>query len=210
MALMAIPARLPGALRRRDVQDSLKTLVPGRRFLAFYGGADNVWHEQIAGWPASGDGGTWAICTSDGDVYNQDMVGGAMATHVVVLPPDGTRPGGLTAGIYGFTRGLNAAEMLGAICRCRVEAITNVASESDLPMPSHVLMWGGQSMTLAEAGLALPPGRRLGGKVSPADAARPPKPPAGPPPGASAASRAWRRACPRSAAGPGGRIGRSV
>ena len=37
-------------------------------------------------------------------------------------------------------------------------------------------------MTLAEAGLALPPARRLGAKVLPADAARPPRPPAGPPP----------------------------
>ena len=158
MAALAIPARLPGALRRRDTLDSLKTLVPGRRFLAFYGGADNVWHEQVAGWPASADGGTWAICTSDdGDVYNQDMVGGTMATHVVVLPPDGTRPGGLAAGIYSFTRGLTAAEMLGAIRRCRVEAITNVASESVLPVPAHVLMWGGRSMTLAEAGLAVLP-----------------------------------------------------
>ena len=182
MAALAVPARLPGALHRRDIQDSLKTLVPGRRFLAFYGGADNVWHEQVAGWPASADGGTWAICTSDGDVYNQDMVGGTMATHVVVLPPDGTRPGGLVAGIYGFTRGLTAAEMLGAIRRCRIEAITNVASESVLPMPMHVVMCGGRTMTLAEAGLALPPGRRLGGKVSPAEAAKPPKPPAGPPP----------------------------
>ena len=99
MASVPVPARLLGALRHRAVQESLRTLAPGRRFLAFYAGADDVWHEQIAGWPASPDGRTWAICTSDGDVYCQDMADGTMPTHVVVLPPAGTRPGGLGAAL---------------------------------------------------------------------------------------------------------------
>ena len=141
-----------------------------------------MWHEQVACWAASVDKKIGSICTSDGDVYNQDMAGGTMATHIVVPPPGGARPGHPAPRcIYGFTHRPTSAEMLGAFRRGRVEAVANVASEDLLPMLSHILMWGGRSMTLAEAGLVLPPARRLATKVFHVHARVGPRPPAAAP-----------------------------
>ena len=174
MALV-VPTQLPGSVRLDATTASLRTLVPGRRILVFYEGADDVWHEQIAAWPVTEDGSWWVICSCDRDIYPQDMAGGTMISHLVVLDDHGTRPVGLGAPIYGFRRGPSETEMVGVIRRGRVSAIAHLAPGSPIPTPSHVLLWNGRRVTTIGVGLDpdLPRTHRIGAKRTPGAPAAP-------------------------------------
>ena len=171
---LPIPPHLPGDISRAAAKASLRSLLPGRRYLCFYAGSDSVWHEQLAGWPVNDT--HWAIYSTDGDVYVQDMTGGSMVSHLVLCGLHGQRPTGLGASIYGFRDSLDDASLLRTIALCRSTTLAARSTYGGVAAldPDDFVCWNGEMKSLTEQGLfgggrryhekrgvGTPPGRAL-------------------------------------------------
>jgi hypothetical protein len=130
----------PGAVSLDMVKASLSTLIPGQRYLGYYDGSDVVWHEQMGGWPI--DEQAWVIYTADGEIYEQDMIGGSMLSHFIPWRP-GRRPVGLRAAVYQFPAELDEARQLAVIQRCRAMALRTRGAGVAVTEPSHWMAWDG-------------------------------------------------------------------
>ena len=109
------------------------------RVMAYFQGADTVWHEQIV--CCAVDDEVWVICSSDGDVYAQNLVSGEDCSHLVVLPSSGRRPSGMGARIYGFKTGLESHELVKVIRQgLSVAASTPAVHGARAEPPSHLVL----------------------------------------------------------------------
>ena len=139
MEVVPQPA-LPGDLRHAETIERSGSLQGGDRSLAFDRGADNVWHEQVTGFPASDDGSMWSVVAPDGVCYVQGMSPGTMATHIVVLAGGGERPLGLGAAAYLFSGPVDDEAMVTLLKRCRAEAQAALPPGVMVAKPSTVRM----------------------------------------------------------------------
>ena len=135
--------RLRGAVSSDGVKAALKKLLPGQRLLAFFEGADDVWHEYIAGWPVSIEKGVWAITTSDGDGYIMVLSSGGDATHLCVLPSGGARPTGLHYDIYGFSNAVLDGALASSLVACRSLALEAREAGEVVHEPRSYMDWSG-------------------------------------------------------------------
>ncbi len=167
MAMVPLQPR-PGSISSGAVQDAWKKVIPGQRYLAWYEGSDDVWHEQVAGWACGASRASWIIHSTDGDKYEQDMLGGSMVSHIIVLSLDGSRPY-LEDDIYAISEPIGDEQMLDLVRASRAQAKALYGAAVSESMFATFCSWDGEILPIPDVAA---PTRRLRAK-GPAVAALP-------------------------------------